>query len=139
MIGVERWMMFHLLDRLRKLLCLNGIIDIRGADHQLCAKAIAVINVQILDRVGPTEVPAPGLLLGGTAGLNILGMSSIAENLKQSQKRAILIFPGWRTQPVRDLGPQGGRANRWSVHADSDDGARVSRLRIDARNVAADP
>ncbi len=35
-----------------------------------------------------------GLLLGGTAGLNMLGSSSFADTLKQTQKRVILVFLG---------------------------------------------
>jgi len=35
-----------------------------------------------------------GLLLGGTAGLNMLGTGTFAESLKQTQKRVILIFLG---------------------------------------------
>lgn len=51
-----------------------------------------------------------GLLLGGTAGLNILGTSSIAENLKQSQKRAILIFLGGGHSQFETWDPKVGAA-----------------------------
>lgn len=49
-----------------------------------------------------------GLLLGGTAGLNMLGTPAIAQTLKQSQKRVILLFLGGGASQFETWDPKVG-------------------------------
>lgn len=59
-----------------------------SASRPGCGSLIHAVNRRMFMGTGT------GAMLGGTVGLNMLGTPSIAETLKGSQKRAILIFLG---------------------------------------------